>query len=170
MNDMTIHSGNAVTMTSLELVEKKVSLLFSDPEKDHEWHRSAFEFIENNDLLHGLTGLRKALITAIGALFSDHLEKTSTSKMIVNSLYIMESEAMGAVKVGRTWGDVEKRANQLRTACPDIRVSFVYVDKWAVEPAVHRRLRDFCIGGEWFSLSANEVDFVIQEEIKRISK
>jgi len=84
-----------------------------------------------------------------------------------DDLYIMESEATGAVKIGRTSAGVETRVKQLKTSCPDIRVVKVFKGLGGMEKLVHRDLKHVCTGGEWFGLPADRavtlVDAILEQ-------
>lgn len=73
-----------------------------------------------------------------------------------NTLYVMASESMGYVKIGRSH-DPEIRAGQLRTACPDIRIVAIYPDRGNDEITLHRKFSEFRVGGEWFSVHPSAV-------------
>jgi hypothetical protein len=75
----------------------------------------------------------------------------------------MESKLLGGVKIGRTYGDVEKRARQLKVSCPDIKVVAIFEAKGHAEAEVHRLFSDFGIGGEWFSMSVEEAKTRLQK-------
>ena len=84
----------------------------------------------------------------------------------VDTLYIMWSESMQAVKIGRTCKDPKSRVTALKTGCPDIEVvkSFPHLGKY--ENHLHKKFREFRVGGEWFSVTPEIAINAIEELAK----
>ena len=154
-----ISTVNPVTMTSLELV---MGSLMAKPVKGYDWYCQAFEVIDTCPGLAGFPSLKSALIGSVCSAYQSAANSGGSNDASVNELYIMESEAMAAIKVGRTSIGAEKRASQIKVGCPDIRVYKVFQGLAHLEPFIHRELKNFCVGGEWFSVSPEVAESVIQ--------
>ena len=64
------------------------------------------------------------------------------------------------IKIGKTF-NVKKRERDLRCANP--RLSIIACVKGDIERCLHDKFSDKRISGEWFSLSSNDVDNIINE-------
>lgn len=154
---------NSVTMTSLADFDKRLGVLLTRPAKDYAWYCEAFDFVDTSPELENFQSLKKSLILMVCGFYRDAYTAAQKTSQSANTLYIMESESMGAVKIGRTHFDAEKRASQIKVGCPDIRVVAVFPGMGAIEPLIHRALKEFCVGGEWFSVSPETATAVIEK-------
>lgn len=89
---------------------------------------------------------------------------------IDNTLYVLESKRMRAVKVGRTGSDIDKRLLSLRVGCPDVEVVEVFPNFGGIEASVHALLAKFCIGGEWFDVPPDHAVQVVRAQISSYSQ
>ena len=161
-----ISTVNPVTMSSLAEFDKRLGVLLTHPTKDYAWYCEAFEFVDKSPELGSLYSLKKSLILMVCGFYLDASTAAQKANQSTNTLYVMESEAMGAVKIGRTCFDAEKRASQIKVGCPDIRVVSTFPGAGAIEPLIHRELKEFCVGGEWFSVSPEAAAAVIEKMVK----
>ena len=158
-----ITTVNVATMTSLAEFDKRLGVLLTHPTKDYAWYCEAFEFVDKSPELGSLYSLKKSLILMVCGFYRDASTAAQKATHSTNTLYVMESEAMGAVKIGRTYFDAEKRASQIKVGRPDIRVVAAFPGMGAIEPLIHRALKEFCVGGEWFSVSPETATAVIEK-------
>jgi len=164
MNALILNDNSkVVTMTSLADFDKRLGTLLAQPTKDYAWYCKAFDFVDTAPELLSFYSLKKSLILMVCGFYRDSYTAAQKTSQAANTLYIMESESMGAVKIGRTCFDAEKRASQIKVGCPDIRVVATFPGMGAMEPQVHRALKDFCVGGEWFSVSPESATSIIQK-------
>ena len=154
---------SATVMTSLADFDERLGTLLAHPTKDHAWYCEAFDFVDAAPELASLYSLKKSLILMVCGFYRDSYTAAQKTNQTANTLYIMESESMGAVKIGRTYFDAEKRASQIKVGCPDIRVVATFPGMGAKEPLIHRALKEFCVGGEWFSVSPEAAAAVIEK-------
>ena len=75
-------------------------------------------------------------------------------------VYLVEAQGTGRYKIGYTTSSIATRIAQLQTGCPDRIVetaSHVTSIPSMLEMAMHNVLRNKCVGGEWFELTAEDV-------------
>lgn len=134
-------------------LDQQLGALLKNPIKDYEWFSEAFDLVDKADELANLRSIKGMLSLSVCALYMEASARLPKESQQNSSLYIMESKLMGAVKIGRTSLDVEKRASQIKVGCPDVRVVCLYEGMGWMEPLVHVEFKDFRIGGEWFAIS-----------------
>ena len=166
MKELIKQSATVAIMTSLAEFDKRLGVLLTHPTKDYAWYCEAFEFVDKSPELGSLYSLKKSLILMVCGFYRDTSTAAQKANQSTNTLYVMESESMGAVKIGRTYFDAEKRASQIKVGCPDIRVVSTFPGAGAIEPLIHRELKEFCVGGEWFSVSPEAAAAVIEKLMK----
>lgn len=110
------------------------------------------KLVHEDPSIDGLHFIRSMLYMATVSMVARGM--SSREKVPFNTLYVMWSESMQAVKIGRTYhDDAHKRASALRTGCPDIEVVRTFPDLGKFEAHLHKKFREFCVGGEWFSVT-----------------
>lgn len=154
-------SSSDVAPATLARLDLLLRQLFASEVKDRAWLDMVLDFIDTNPYLHELGFMRRTLHLHACALFNESVNMKPSKPD--SALYVMFSAARGVVKVGRTASDCAVRAAQLRVACPDIEVVKSFHGAGYLEPAVHKALAGFCVGGEWFSLRPHVVVALITQ-------
>lgn len=74
------------------------------------------------------------------------------------TIYFIEMEKSGFIKIGYTKSDADKRMAQLQTGQPDrLRLLGTIPGEMADEKSLHLELKKFRIGGEWFIPETMEI-------------
>jgi Meiotically Up-regulated Gene 113 (MUG113) protein len=76
-------------------------------------------------------------------------------------VYIMQSPALGLYKIGRT-KNLDQRFKSLRTGNPDIKLIGCFDGGNKLEKELHDMLSEQRVAGEWFRLSATQVDLLLR--------
>jgi hypothetical protein len=85
----------------------------------------------------------------------------SVSEIMHHDVYLMFSERQNAYKIGYS-SNIGARFNNLRTACPDIKIVKTFGGGRELETAFHNRFEYCNIGGEWFTLSNVDLDYLMK--------
>ncbi len=104
------------------------------------------------------TGLTYEKIVAIESNINSKKENT-------NILYIIYSPLTKQVKIGRTSRNPNKRLKQIQGGCPDAVLLKTYDGYDFLEKKVHRLLKIFRVGGEWFNCTPEYAIKVIDKLI-----
>lgn len=76
-------------------------------------------------------------------------------------VYLIGSDAVGVVKIGKTRGTVQNRLKTLQTGCPFPLNIYAYFTGYTdLEAKLHRTFRPLWRHGEWFDLRDKLFDFV----------
>ena len=166
-------ANDAACDTSIFDVNAEFEKIMSSVNKDDSWFNNAFEFLDSSECLKKVPSIQSAMIGAVMAVRLGIVSaKLDAARNKGSDLYIMESKNMGAVKIGRTNGGANRRARQLATGCPDVKVVAVFKGKGAIESAAHRELKQHSCGGEWFSISSDHAVSIVAKvlEIAGVAK
>lgn len=137
------------TLTRIHEFNKRIGDLMVDGE---DAGLNLTKLVYDDPAIDGLHFIRSLLCMSTTSMVARGM--SNREKVPLNNLYVMWSESMQAVKIGRTYhDDAHKRASALRTACPDIEVVKSFPDMGKYEGIVHKKFREFCVGGEWFSVT-----------------
>lgn len=79
-------------------------------------------------------------------------ERSAKQGPKLGTLYVLWSERMKAVKIGRTTYSVETRMRSLRCGYPDLQMVQEFQGMGHKEGSVMWELREHHIGGEWFEV------------------
>lgn len=82
-------------------------------------------------------------------------------------VYIGRKNNTEEYKIGIT-SDIENRIKSLKTGCPDFNIIASLNTKnkpisFRIERGLHASFAEQCIGGEWFSLSEDDVKWIIEQ-------
>lgn len=79
------------------------------------------------------------------------------------TLYLIEAEDAGAIKVGFTSLPVEKRLRDLQTGCPHNLILLATTPGLkSTERAIHAELEPYRVRGEWFDANALPVQHLVR--------
>ncbi len=151
-------------MSTLEIVDKEISNLIDDPVKDLDWYYRISDIIEGCDDIKGYRGVMMALTSMAAAYHLEYTKSNLSRGKSTKALYIAESKSMGYIKIGRAF-DITERAKSLKIACPDIKITYTFDYQGDIEPIIHDKLKNFCVSGEWFSVSVDYAAAIVKEVI-----
>jgi hypothetical protein len=85
------------------------------------------------------------------------------------SVYFVQAGAGGLIKIGFT-ENLKRRLANIKTSCPDMRLLTVIDGDKSAESAFHFRFKSSRVEGEWFSPSADILEFIeTQPKVVEIS-
>lgn len=124
--------------------------------EDHIWE---------SKVLEGIPNIHYMLRDYIAYLRWYRVKHKKSGEVTVDTLYVMWSESMQAVKIGRTCNDPNKRIASLKTGCPDIELVKTFPGVGKFEAHLHKKFSEFCVGGEWFSVTPEIAIKAIEEVV-----
>ncbi len=77
-------------------------------------------------------------------------------------VYVIRAVGTDFYKIGYTGGSIEARIRQLAPGCPHELMVFCRIEGGrALETELHKRLGEFRVRNEWFWLSGDKVQFLL---------